>query len=161
MIFDEVGRGTSPIDGLAISYATLEHLLAVNKSRSLFATHFHDLAEMLGSSAANAQTCAGDGDIVGKEGDSYSVSKEWMGVEFWCTDVDEDQVSSIIYPSLRHNSVESAIPRASSWYAHASCALILATGWIDFVLLSTTQRIHRRLAWSRSGERLRNASQSN
>ncbi|CCH40953.1 hypothetical protein BN7_487 [Wickerhamomyces ciferrii] len=41
-ILDEVGRGTSGSEGLAIAFATLHHLLTVNKSRALFATHFGD-----------------------------------------------------------------------------------------------------------------------
>ena len=45
---DEVGRGTTVTDGLAIAYATIHHLLTINQCRSLFATHFHELADMLG-----------------------------------------------------------------------------------------------------------------
>jgi DNA mismatch repair ATPase MutS len=44
---DEVGRGTTVKDGLAISFATLHHLASINKSRCLFATHFHELANMV------------------------------------------------------------------------------------------------------------------
>ncbi|KAF8246000.1 hypothetical protein K440DRAFT_586559 [Wilcoxina mikolae CBS 423.85] len=47
VIMDEIGRGTSSRDGLAIAYATLTHLIEVNKSRTLFATHFHELADMV------------------------------------------------------------------------------------------------------------------
>lgn len=39
-IVDEVGRGTSGKEGLAIAYSTLVSLLKVNKCRTLFATHF-------------------------------------------------------------------------------------------------------------------------
>lgn len=39
-IVDEIGRGTSGKEGLAIAYATLVNLLKVNKCRTLFATHF-------------------------------------------------------------------------------------------------------------------------
>lgn len=46
VIMDEVGRGTTPEDGIAIGYACLHHLHHTNKSRSLFATHFHALADM-------------------------------------------------------------------------------------------------------------------
>lgn len=46
VIMDEVGRGTTPEDGTAVSYACLEHLYRVNQCRTLFATHFHVLAEM-------------------------------------------------------------------------------------------------------------------
>jgi DNA mismatch repair ATPase MutS len=39
-ILDEVGRGTSGREGVALAYVTLFHLLKVNRSRVLFATHF-------------------------------------------------------------------------------------------------------------------------
>ena len=44
VILDEVGRGTSTHDGLAIAQATMEHLHNVVDCRTLFATHFHELA---------------------------------------------------------------------------------------------------------------------
>lgn len=43
---DEVGRGTTSEDGIAVGFACLEHLYHVNQCRTLFATHFHSLAEM-------------------------------------------------------------------------------------------------------------------
>ncbi|KAH9843355.1 DNA mismatch repair protein Msh1 [Teratosphaeria destructans] len=46
VIMDEVGRGTTPEDGIAVGYACLHHLHNVNKCRTLFATHFHSLADM-------------------------------------------------------------------------------------------------------------------
>ncbi|KAK3845756.1 MAG: DNA mismatch repair protein MutS, partial [Linnemannia gamsii] len=46
VIMDEVGRGTATLDGCAIAYATLHHLYYVNKCRTLFATHYHELADM-------------------------------------------------------------------------------------------------------------------
>ena len=46
VIMDEVGRGTTPEDGTAIGYACLHHLYHVNQCRTLFATHFHALADM-------------------------------------------------------------------------------------------------------------------
>jgi DNA mismatch repair ATPase MutS len=46
VIMDEVGRGTTPEDGIAVSYACLHHLYHVNQSRTLFATHFHALTDM-------------------------------------------------------------------------------------------------------------------
>ncbi|KAG5513521.1 hypothetical protein PMAC_000953 [Pneumocystis sp. 'macacae'] len=47
VIMDEVGRGTTYKDGLAIAYACLYHLHYINKSRVLFASHFHELANMV------------------------------------------------------------------------------------------------------------------
>ena len=43
VILDEIGRGTATFDGLSIAMACVEHLNAVNRSRALFATHFHEL----------------------------------------------------------------------------------------------------------------------
>jgi DNA mismatch repair protein MutS len=54
VILDEIGRGTATFDGLAIAWATAEHLCIDNKSRALFATHYHEmtaLAERLPSLA--------------------------------------------------------------------------------------------------------------
>ncbi|KAF2132557.1 DNA mismatch repair protein muts [Dothidotthia symphoricarpi CBS 119687] len=46
VIMDEVGRGTTPEDGIAVGYACLHHLYHVNQCRTLFATHFHTLTDM-------------------------------------------------------------------------------------------------------------------
>jgi len=66
VIMDEVGRGTTPEDGTAVGYATLHHLYNVNKCRTLFATHFHALADM---------------------------THHWPQLGCYCTDVLEDAVS--------------------------------------------------------------------
>ncbi|KJX98017.1 DNA mismatch repair protein mutS [Zymoseptoria brevis] len=62
VIMDEVGRGTTPEDGVAVGFACLHHLRNVNQSRVLFATHFHKLADMTAG---------------------------WKEVAYWCTDVEE------------------------------------------------------------------------
>lgn len=56
VIMDEVGRGTSTWDGLAIAWAAVEHLHSVNRSRALFATHYHELTKLVEDlpGAANA-----------------------------------------------------------------------------------------------------------
>jgi DNA mismatch repair ATPase MutS len=66
VIMDEIGRGTTPDDGTAVAFACLWHLGSVNRCRTLFATHFHVLADMVGERALE-------------------------GVGFYCTDVEEDR----------------------------------------------------------------------
>ncbi len=46
VIMDEVGRGTSTIDGLAIAWAVSERLLDAMRCRTLFATHYHELTAL-------------------------------------------------------------------------------------------------------------------
>ena len=50
VILDEIGRGTSTFDGLAIAWAVVEYLCDKEKSgaRTLFATHYHELSELEG-----------------------------------------------------------------------------------------------------------------
>lgn len=43
VILDEIGRGTATFDGLSIAWGCVEHLVKKNKSRGLFATHYHEL----------------------------------------------------------------------------------------------------------------------
>ena len=47
VILDEIGRGTATYDGLSIAWATLEHLHEVNRCRALFATHYHELTQLM------------------------------------------------------------------------------------------------------------------
>jgi len=46
VVVDEIGRGTATLDGLAIAWAVLEALHAATRCRTIFATHFHELAEL-------------------------------------------------------------------------------------------------------------------
>jgi DNA mismatch repair protein MutS len=48
VILDEIGRGTATFDGLAIAWATVEHLHEKNRARALFATHYHELTALAG-----------------------------------------------------------------------------------------------------------------
>ena len=50
LILDEIGRGTSTFDGLAIAWAVIEHISNTRLcgAKTLFATHYHELTELEG-----------------------------------------------------------------------------------------------------------------
>jgi DNA mismatch repair protein MutS len=48
VILDEIGRGTSTYDGLAIAWAVVEAMHDEARSRTLFATHYHELTRLAG-----------------------------------------------------------------------------------------------------------------
>ena len=62
VILDEVGRGTSTYDGLAIAWSAVEHLHNINKCRALFATHYHELTGL-----ADELACAANFSLRAKE----------------------------------------------------------------------------------------------
>ena len=46
VVLDEIGRGTSTYDGLALAWSVIEHLHEKVRARTLFATHYHELTEL-------------------------------------------------------------------------------------------------------------------
>ena len=66
LVLDEIGRGTSTYDGLAIARALLEHLVAGERAgpRTLFATHFHELTAIADTQkrVVNAHVAVAEGD---------------------------------------------------------------------------------------------------
>ena len=46
VLLDEIGRGTATFDGLSIAWAVAEYLAVDIKSRTIFATHYHELNEL-------------------------------------------------------------------------------------------------------------------
>ncbi|MCL1884009.1 MAG: DNA mismatch repair protein MutS [Defluviitaleaceae bacterium] len=84
VLLDEIGRGTSTFDGLAIAWAVLEHIAQSTKAKTLFATHYHELTQLEGKLGGVKNYCftaqeQGE-DIVflrklihGKAGQSYGI----------------------------------------------------------------------------------------
>ena len=59
LILDEIGRGTSTFDGVAIAWAIAEHIQDRIRCRTLFATHYHELTDLVRSiPAARNQSVA-------------------------------------------------------------------------------------------------------
>ncbi len=54
VILDEIGRGTSTLDGLALAWAIAEFLADTTKARTLFATHYHEITELAETNPAVA-----------------------------------------------------------------------------------------------------------
>ncbi len=48
VLLDEIGRGTSTFDGMAIAWSVAEYLASQIKTRAIFATHYHELNELAG-----------------------------------------------------------------------------------------------------------------
>lgn len=94
-----IGRGTTLHAGVSIAYATLDCILKDIKCRTLFATHYHELAQMLGHSPPSART---------PESGSVKPAARREGVAFWCTDVNEMDggfsYSYRIKPGVNYNS---------------------------------------------------------
>ena len=59
LILDEIGRGTSTFDGLAIAWAVIEYISnpRILGAKTLFATHYHELTELEGSLAGVNNYC--------------------------------------------------------------------------------------------------------
>ncbi len=59
LILDEIGRGTSTFDGLSIAWSVIEYISDIDKvgSRTLFATHYHELTELEGKLSGIKNYC--------------------------------------------------------------------------------------------------------
>jgi DNA mismatch repair ATPase MutS len=100
VIMDEVGRGTTPEDGIAVGYACLHHLYYTNRCRTLFATHFHVLTDM---------------------------TKGWESIGYYCNDVTETDTGAFSYvhrlrPGVNKQSHALKVAQLAGT-SHASLAL--------------------------------------
>ena len=68
LILDEIGRGTSTFDGLSIAWAVVEYIADRLGSRTMFATHYHELTELEGRIKGLKNYCVS----IKKEGDTVT-----------------------------------------------------------------------------------------
>ncbi len=78
VVVDEIGRGTATLDGLAIAWAVLEALHERCCCRTVFATHFHELAQLGGGSGPVAVGGVAGGRLARMRAHTMRV-QEWRG----------------------------------------------------------------------------------
>ncbi|KAH8100583.1 muts domain V-domain-containing protein [Cristinia sonorae] len=131
VIMDEVGRGTTVVDGVAIAFATIHHLLTVNGCRVMFATHFHELSDMLGYS------------------DEHKGSGAFERVKFYCTDIDEASDGYFAYshrlrPGINRDSHGLKVAQLAGMPASAMQVASNAVSWFKQRSLSEGDRVQLR-----------------
>lgn len=99
VIMDEIGRGTTSEDGVAVGYACLHYLYHTTGCRTLFATHFHVLADM---------------------------TWDWEGLGCYCTDVSESTSGSFSYvhrlrPGVNRQSHALKVAKLAGKFGDISC----------------------------------------
>jgi DNA mismatch repair ATPase MutS len=78
---DEVGRGTTVEVGIGIAYSTVDELYTNHKCRALFATHYHNLVDILGYT---------------EEPEKADKNRTFANIGFFCNDIEETEVNSIL-----------------------------------------------------------------
>ena len=105
VILDEIGRGTSTYDGLAIAWAVAEHLHDAIGCRALFATHYHELCELARTRPAVVQ--------LQRRGASSTATR-------WCSCTSWSRAAPTAATAWRWRN-SPAFPR-SCWRARARCS---------------------------------------
>ncbi len=85
LVLDEIGRGTSTYDGLAVAQALLEYLVEFRRQggrggpRTLFATHFHELTALAGDHprVANAHVAVDEEGVSSRSGRADGAALPW------------------------------------------------------------------------------------
>ncbi|KAK0531237.1 hypothetical protein OC842_003680 [Tilletia horrida] len=127
VIADEIGRGTTSEVGLAVAYATVHELYAKG-CRTLFASHFHEVADMLGYAE----------DVDGAEGTGRKTDggDRFGKVRFFCTDVEETASGAISYshhlrPGINRDSHGLKVARIAGMPSRAVGVAEAALRWIQ------------------------------
>ncbi len=100
VIMDEVGRGTSTEDGFAIARAVTEYLLEVNGSKTLFATHYHELAQF--EHPLLADFCL---DVLETEGDVVFLKKVVQGASAGSYGIHVAKLAGLPFPVIERAKV--------------------------------------------------------
>lgn len=128
VILDEIGRGTATFDGLSIAWAVVEQLAEINKCRTLFATHYHELTKLTKSLKTLSLHCMKikefKGDVVfmhevidGAADRSYGIHVARLAGLPNLTIKRAEQVLSLIEEEKQHktlNTIEDELPLFSA-----------------------------------------------
>lgn len=164
VILDEIGRGTSTYDGVSLAWAVAEHLHDTNRSRVLFATHYHELSELArsldGVRNLNVAVREWQDEIIflhkileGPADKSYGIHVARLAgvprfvieraktilAELESQHLDAESRSRLAHPSSRRRS--STIQRSLFWGVHDH--IIDAVRHIDVASLNPEQAIER------------------
>ncbi|KAE8256357.1 hypothetical protein A4X13_0g2700 [Tilletia indica] len=143
VIADEIGRGTTSEVGLAVAYATVHQLYEIG-CRALFASHFHEVADMLSYSEA----------VDGPGGSGRVDGDRFAKIRFFCTDVDENSSGSISYshrlrPGINRDSHGLKVARIAGMPPRAVHVAEAALRWIQgpsgWSRVAPEQHLHDRL----------------
>ncbi len=122
VILDEIGRGTSTYDGLAIAWSCLEYLHNINQSRAIFATHYHELTQLKSTlphlSLSTMKVQEWNGDIIfmhqvvdGAADKSYGIHvAKLAGVPLAAIARAEDVLASVTAAGAHSHNMVDALP---------------------------------------------------
>jgi DNA mismatch repair protein MutS len=137
LIIDEIGRGTSTYDGLAIAWAILEDLADRLQCRSLFATHYHELTalESRFSSIKNLNVAVEE-----RDGEILFLHEVRRGKASGSYGVEVARLAGLPQPVIsRAKTILDSLEKGSGKMQRAQKEVLQQNQQLDFFSLTTSQ----------------------